>query len=39
MHVHEFLGGVKLAEEGDDCHNHRSTGVNGEAILIENPLI
>ncbi|PWK14850.1 YmaF family protein [Tumebacillus permanentifrigoris] len=31
-HVHEFLGSTKLAEEGDDRHNHRFAGVSGEAI-------
>ncbi|WP_134684950.1 YmaF family protein [Brevibacillus migulae] len=31
-HVHEFLGSTKLAEEGDDRHNHRFAGVTGEAI-------
>lgn len=31
-HVHEFTGSVKLAEEGNDRHNHRFAGVTGEAI-------
>ena len=31
-HVHEFLGSTKLAEQGDDRHNHRFAGVTGEAI-------
>lgn len=33
-HVHEFLGSTKLAEEGEDRHNHRFAGVTGEAIPI-----
>ncbi|OPX90298.1 MAG: YmaF family protein [Pelotomaculum sp. PtaB.Bin104] len=32
-HVHEFLGSTKLAEEGDDRHNHRFAGVTSEIIL------
>lgn len=31
-HVHEFLGSTKLAEEGDDRHNHRFAGVTSEVI-------
>jgi hypothetical protein len=31
-HVHEFLGSTKLAEEGDDRHNHRFAGVTSQAI-------
>jgi hypothetical protein len=31
-HVHEFLGSTRLAEQGDDRHNHRFAGVSGEAI-------
>ncbi|MFC0211392.1 YmaF family protein [Paenibacillus chartarius] len=31
-HVHEFTGSTKLAEEGEDRHNHRFAGVTGEAI-------
>lgn len=31
-HVHEFLGSTKLAEKGDERHNHRFAGVSGEAI-------
>jgi hypothetical protein len=33
-HVHEFLGSVKLAEEGEDRHNHRSVGVSGQVIPL-----
>lgn len=33
-HVHEFEESVKLAEEGDDRHNHRTAGVTGQAIPI-----
>ncbi|HZK55353.1 MAG TPA: YmaF family protein [Desulfosporosinus sp.] len=31
-HVHEFLGSTKLAEEGDDRHNHRFAGVTSQVI-------
>lgn len=31
-HVHEFLGSTRLAEEGNDRHNHRTAGVSGQAI-------
>ncbi|MGB8954611.1 MAG: YmaF family protein, partial [Tumebacillaceae bacterium] len=31
-HVHEFLGSTKLAEQGEERHNHRFAGVTGEAI-------
>ncbi len=31
MHVHEFLGSTKLAEEAEDRHNHRFAGVSCEA--------
>jgi len=31
-HVHEFLGSTKLAEEGEDRHNHRFAGVTSEVI-------
>lgn len=31
-HVHEFLGSTKLAEQGNDKHNHRFAGVTGQAI-------
>ena len=34
-HVHEYLGSVKLAEEGEDRHNHRFAGVTGEAIFLQ----
>lgn len=33
-HVHEFGESVKLAEEGDDRHNHRTAGVTGQVIPI-----
>lgn len=33
-HVHEFLGSVKLAEEGEDRHNHRFAGVSGQVIPV-----
>lgn len=33
-HVHEFLGSTRLAEEGEDRHNHRFAGVTGEAIYL-----
>lgn len=36
FHVHEFLGSVILAEEGDDRHNHRFAGISSEAIFIGN---
>jgi hypothetical protein len=31
-HVHEFLGSTKLAEQGDERHNHRFAGVTSEVI-------
>lgn len=31
-HVHEFVASTKLAEEGDDRHNHRFAGVTSEKI-------
>jgi hypothetical protein len=34
-HTHEFLGSTKLAEEGDDRHNHRFAGVTSEVIPIK----
>ena len=34
-HVHEFEESTKLAEEGDDRHNHRVAGVTSEVILID----
>lgn len=33
-HVHEFEESVKLAETGDDRHNHRVAGVTSEVIPI-----
>ena len=33
-HVHEFLGSTKLAECGEDRHNHRFAGVSGQAIYV-----
>lgn len=33
-HVHEFEQSTKLAEEGDDRHNHRVAGVTSEVIPI-----
>lgn len=33
-HDHEFLGSVKFAEEGDDRHNHRFSGVTTEVIPL-----
>lgn len=33
-HDHEFLGSVKLAEQGNDRHNHRFAGVTTEIIPI-----
>lgn len=35
-HVHEFLGSVKLAEQGEDRHNHRFASVTSEVIPIKN---
>ena len=34
-HVHEFLGSTRLAEQGEDRHNHRFAGVTSEVIPIE----
>jgi hypothetical protein len=34
-HTHEFASSTKLAEEGDDRHNHRFAGVTSEVIPIE----
>ncbi|MBU5439596.1 YmaF family protein [Tissierella sp. MSJ-40] len=34
-HVHEFLGSTRLAEQGEDRHNHRFAGVTSEAIPIQ----
>ncbi|OPX90573.1 MAG: YmaF family protein [Pelotomaculum sp. PtaB.Bin104] len=33
-HTHEFLGSTKLAEEGEDRHNHRFAGVTSEMVLV-----
>lgn len=33
-HVHEFEGSTKLAEEGEERHNHRFAGVSGQAIPL-----
>lgn len=33
-HTHEFESSTKLAEEGDDRHNHRFAGVTSEVIPI-----
>lgn len=33
-HTHEFEASTKLAEEGDDRHNHRFAGVTSEVIPI-----
>jgi len=35
-HTHEFLGSVKLAEQGEDRHNHRFAGVTGPVIPMGN---
>lgn len=36
-HVHEFEESVKLASEmGEELHNHRTAGVTGQAIPINN---
>lgn len=35
-HTHEFESSTKLAEEGDDRHNHRFAGVTSQAIPIGN---
>ncbi|MFC5652329.1 YmaF family protein [Paenibacillus solisilvae] len=31
-HVHEFEGSTKLAEQGNDRHNHRFAGVTSQVI-------
>lgn len=36
QHVHEYSQSVKLAESGDDRHNHRVAGMTGKAIPINN---
>ena len=33
-HVHEVLGSVRIAELGEDPHNHRFAGVTDEVILV-----
>jgi len=33
-HDHEFLGSTKLAEEGDDRHNHRFASVTSQVIPL-----
>ena len=33
-HVHEVLGSVRLAELGEDPHNHRFAGVTEEVIMV-----
>ncbi|WP_051624358.1 YmaF family protein [Clostridium akagii] len=35
-HVHEFAESTKLAENGEDRHNHRVAGVTSEVIPIGN---
>ncbi|PYI54003.1 YmaF family protein [Paenibacillus flagellatus] len=35
-HVHEFTASTKLAEQGNDRHNHRFAGVTGEVIPVGN---
>ena len=35
-HTHEFLGSVKLAEQGEDRHNHRFAGVTSQVIPMGN---
>lgn len=35
-HNHEFEGSVKLAEEGDDRHNHRFAGLTSQVIPLRN---
>ena len=35
-HVHEYEQSTKLAEEGDDRHNHRVAGVTSEVIDCGN---
>ena len=35
-HVHEFSESLKLAESGDDRHNHRVAGVTSEVIPTED---
>lgn len=33
-HVHEIVGSVRLAELGEDPHNHRFAGVTGEVVMV-----
>lgn len=33
-HVHEVTGSVRLAELGEDAHNHRFEGTTGEPIRV-----
>ncbi len=33
-HVHEVVGSVRLAELGEDPHNHRFAGMTGEVIPL-----
>ncbi|TDT61057.1 YmaF family protein [Fonticella tunisiensis] len=33
-HVHEFLGSTRLAERGEERHNHRFAGVTSEVIPL-----
>lgn len=35
-HVHEFEGSTKLAEQGEDRHNHRFAGVTNQVIPVGN---
>ena len=34
IHVHEFVGSVRIAEKNEDLHNHCFAGVSEETILI-----
>lgn len=33
-HVHEVVGSVRLAELGEDPHNHRFAGVTEEVVMV-----
>lgn len=33
-HVHEVVGSVRIAESGEDAHNHRFAGVTDEVIYV-----
>ncbi|KAJ53606.1 hypothetical protein BD780_001278 [Clostridium tetanomorphum] len=35
-HVHEYLGSTRIAEIGEDPHNHRFAGVTSQAIPYGN---